>query len=428
MIPSVVRVALAAFVILIPAHTFAQSAAPVAAQPSTQPPASPVSAGWQNGFFIQSANGDFRLQLGTVVQTDGRFSLDDVKPVINTFSVRKARIILSGRVGKYFDYRFMPDLGNGTVNVLDAYFDVRFSPAFRVRLGKDKSPVGHEVLVGDAALVFPERALPSSLLPNRDIGVQVQGDLAGGKVYYAGGVFNGIVDGTSSTTELDTNNGKDLAGRIAIQPFRRNTAPGPLHGLGFQVGGTRGKQTGALPSFRTSIGQSWFSYAAAAGATPAATAGGLRTRITPAVFYYQKIFGVFAEYARSEQVVVRGGEPRTIANAGWDVTGVVNLTGENASAGLVTPKHAFDPPTHQWGALQAVARDAELKVDAAAFDAGVAAASASRKAQQLTLGVNWYPIQYIKYYVNYERTVFDGGAADGRPTENAIFLRMQLAF
>src|SRR5207253_5071630 len=99
----------------------------------------------------------------------------------------------------------MPDFGNGGTTLQDAYFDLRFSPGFRVRTGKDKTPVGYELLMGDAYLFFPERALPSSPVPNRDVGVQVQGDVAAAKLSYAAGVFNGIPDATSSTTDVDTN-------------------------------------------------------------------------------------------------------------------------------------------------------------------------------------------------------------------------------
>ena len=53
----------------------------------------------------------------------------------------------------------------------------------------------------------------------------------------------------------------------------------------------------------------------------------------------------------------------------------------------------------------------ELTVDDAAFTAGLAAASASRDAKSFTIGANWYPAAYIKYYATYERTTFDGGAA-----------------
>src|SRR5207248_360519 len=146
----------------------------------------------------------------------------------------------------------------------------------------DKTPIGYELLIGDANLSFPERALASSLVPNRDIGIQAQGDLADGRVSYSGGVFNGVPDGSSTTTEVDTNNIKDLAGRIVVQPFRSAKTSGALNGLGFQVGGSNGNQSSALPFFRTSVGQTYFSYAAGVSAS------GVRNRVSPSVFYYYK--------------------------------------------------------------------------------------------------------------------------------------------
>src|SRR6266481_2145547 len=110
----------------------------------------PLTAGWQDGFVLQAPNGDYRLVLGMVAQTDGRFSVDDPLPITNTFTIRKIRPTLSGRLAKYFDFKVMPDFGNGTAVVQDAYVDIRFSPKFRVRTGKDKTPVGYELLEGDA--------------------------------------------------------------------------------------------------------------------------------------------------------------------------------------------------------------------------------------------------------------------------------------
>src|SRR5204862_5837561 len=124
------------------------------------------TVGFRDGFYLESADGENRLVLGMVAQTDGRFSLDDPTPVIDTFTIRKLRPTFSGRVAKYFDFKVMPDFGNGTAVVQDAYFDVRFSPRFRVRTGKDKTPIGYELLEGDAQLLFPERSLASSLVPN----------------------------------------------------------------------------------------------------------------------------------------------------------------------------------------------------------------------------------------------------------------------
>lgn len=395
---------------------------PATASATTQPPAAPaVTAGWQDGFFIQSANGDNRIQIGTVIQVDGRFTTDDPAPFTDTFTIRKARPMLQGRVAKYFDFRLTPELGNGAATVLDAYLDTRFSNAFRVRVGKDKTPVGLELLYTDPGLLFPERSLASSLIPNRDVGVQVQGDLAGAKVSYALGVFNGIVDGSNSTTDVDPNDGKDVAGRVFLQPFRNPKTPGSaLNNLAFHLGASSGSQTGALPSFKTSAGQTYFSYAGA-------TADGDRVRVTPGVAYYYKGFGTFAEYARTTQKITKSTARSEITNDGWDVSGTWILTGEAASSGVIRPKVPFDPSAGHWGAVQIVARFSQLRIDQAAFDAGLAAAGASRTARQFTIGADWYPVQFVKYYLAYERTAFDGGSGS-RPDENSIIFRTQLAF
>jgi phosphate-selective porin OprO and OprP len=396
-------------------------AASMSAQtPTSEPSATSPVTGFQDGFFVQSPNGDYRLIFGLVAQTDGRFSLDDPKPIMNTFTIRKVRPTFTGRVAKYFDFKVMPDFGNGTAVVQDAYFDFRFSPAFRIRTGKDKTPVGYELLEGDAYLLFPERALASSLVPNRDIGIQVQGDL-NPKIFYAAGVFNGIPDGTSTTSEVDSKNSKDLAGRVVVQPFRQATTPAhALNGFGFQVGGSHGQQTGALPSFKTSVQQTYFSYATSAAAS------GLRNRFSPAVFYYYKSFGGFGEYMHSTQRVTRADTTRDVTNHAWETTASLLVTGETASYGVIRPKKPFDPSKGQWGALQLLGRFTVLTVDQAAFDAGLAAITASRQARSFTIAANWYPNQSIKVYATFERTTFTGGAA--RQPENVVLYRTQLGF
>jgi phosphate-selective porin OprO and OprP len=380
-----------------------------------------ITTGFQDGFFVQSADGDHRVVLGLVAQTDGRFSLDDPSPITNTFTLRKLRPTLTGRIARYFDFKVMPDFGSGSAVVQDAYLDIRFARALRIRAGKDKTPVGYELLQGDAFLLFPERALASSLVPNRDIGVQVQGDV-GSKLTYAGGVFNGIPDGTSSTTEVDANGGKDLAGRVVVQPFRSAGGPATARsGFGVHLGGSVGEQNGPLPAFRTSITQTYFAYAAGV------LARGTRTRVSPAAFYYYKGLGAFAEYMRSTQDVARGTDTRQVTNDAWELTGSFVVTGEAASDRGVRPRRPFDPAQGQWGALQLLARYTALTVDPDVFAAGFAAAGASRRARSFTIAANWYPAAYIKYYATYERTVFDG--ADGRrPAEHALLFRSQLAF
>ena len=69
----------------------------------TDPDRQPLgTTGWQDGFFIQSANGDYRLNFTLVAQADGRFVVsDDTDAVIDTFTIRKMRPGLNGRIARY---------------------------------------------------------------------------------------------------------------------------------------------------------------------------------------------------------------------------------------------------------------------------------------------------------------------------------------
>jgi phosphate-selective porin OprO and OprP len=402
------------FIVLIPSVAWSQS--------QEKPAGSTITAGWRDGFFIQNDNGDFRLQIGVFAQADGRFALDDTaETVTNTFAIRRLRPYLRGRVAQRFEFFVNPDFAGGTLTVYDAYIDTRFSNAFRVRLGKAKSPVGHERLISASTQLFFERAYPTSVAPNRDLGIQVLGDLDGGVVSYQGGLTNGSQDG--GNTDLDTNDGKDLVGRVLVRPWVKD-ATNPLSGLGFALSGSTGNQSGvtSLPTFRTTtLQQAFFTYVGA-------TADGRRNRVSPFAYYYRKGFGGFAEYIRSSMPVRKGNLREAIDHQAWQIAGSYVLTGENATEAGVRPTNNFDFGKAHWGAFQVAARYHVLSVDEAAITLGFAAAGSSHEAKAWTGGLNWYLNPYIKYVVNFERTVFDDDADGPRKAENGLAFRMQLYF
>jgi phosphate-selective porin OprO/OprP len=414
------------FVLVLSGSAFAQQGA-VEPPPPDVPgvaPSARVVAG-QDGLAIESGNGDYRLQIGLLLQADGRFAAQDENEAVNdTFALRRLRPYLRGRILRRFEFYLNPDFAGGTLVVQDAYFDTIFSPAFRIRAGKGKHPFGMERLHSASNLLFMDRALPTALAPNRDLGVQVLGDVKGGLFSYLAGVMNGVADGGS--TDLDSNDGKDVSARLIVRPFTRQVTS-PLRGLGFAVSGNTGRQTGAqaLPSFRTQIiQQPYFSYATGA------VASGRRVRYSPQLFFFRGPFGGWAEYVHTEVPVTRNGISGDVAHQAWQVAASWVLTGEaatDASAG-VRPRAIFDPETGHWGALQIAARVHQLKVDQAAVDLGFAAAGASRKAQAWTVGVNWYLSGNVKYTLNFERTVFDDNRDGARPAENGIAFRTQLSF
>ena len=399
------------------------AAARTAAAQQTAPPAQPPFTAGEGGFAVQSSNGDFQLRIGVLAHLDGRFALDDEnESLVNTFAVRRLRPYFRGRVARRFEFSVNPDLAGGTLVVQDAYVDTVFTPAFRVRVGKAKTPFGLERLHSAASLLFFERALPTALVPNRDVGVQVLGDLAGGAVSYLAGVMNGVPDGGSA--DVDTADGKDVSARLVVRPFHAQPAASPLRGLGVAMSASSGEQSGAaaLPSLRTaSLQQVFLSYSGA-------TADGRRVRYSPQAFYYHKGFGGFAEYVHTQMPFVKGALRNEIAHDAWQVAGSYVLTGEAASDAGIRPRVNFDVEKGNWGAVQIAARYHALRVDDAARTAGFAAAGASLKADAWTLGANWYLTPNLRYVVNFERTVFDDDPDGPRPAENAFVFRTQISF
>ena len=390
-----------------------------------------ATAGAKDGFSIKSADGRFTLKFRGLVQTDARFFIsDEAVPATTTFFVRRARPILDLTVGKYLDLRLQPDFAQGTTVLFDAYADVKLDPALVVRVGKFKAPVDLERLQSAGDIVFAERALATNLAPNRDIGLQVGGDIAGGLVSWQAGVFNGVPD--LGNGDGDVSDAKDVVGRIFVQPFRT----GALAGLGFGVAGSTGLERGttaapALPSYRTGGQQTWFRYASST-ANPAANvfADGRRSRLAPQGYFYTGPLGLHAEYIQSYQTVNRNTFATVkLKHTAWQTTGSFFLTGEKNSFRSAAPKKPFDPKAGTFGAVEVAARYSELSIDDATFPNYAALATTPGKAKAWAIGLNWYLARAVKLVADYEHTTFTGGSAGGdREAENFVVTRVQYAF
>jgi phosphate-selective porin OprO/OprP len=332
-------------------------------------------------------------------------------------------------VFKIFDFRIMPDFGLGTTVLQEGYVEARFSPALRLRAGKFKPPVGLERLQSARDLVFVERGQPTNLVPNRDVGVQLGGDLAGDRVQYAVGVFNGVPDGGSG--DQDNNDDKDIVGRVFFQPFVAGKSA--ASGLGFGVAASSGDQAGTvaapnLPVFRTGGLTSYFSYRSDATAAGTTIAAGTRQRLAPQAFFYLGHFGLLTEYVASKQEVERGSERAELTTTAWQAAALWVLGG-TASYGGVTPKKPFSGFGSGPGAFELAARYSRLEIDRDAFPVFANPASAARTASAWGFGVNWWASRNFRLMTSYELTKFDGGAAGGdRPDERVLLTRLQVAF
>jgi phosphate-selective porin OprO/OprP len=388
---------------------------------------SPKVTADDKGFSLRLPDNSFVLRIRGLVQGDGRFFLDnEVLQATDTFLVRKLRPTLEGTLFGLIDFRLTPELA-GTPSILDGYVDLHPWDWLRLRVGKMKAPVGLERLQGDADRVFLEQALIANLSSQRDVGIQLWGDIAGGLVHYVAGIFNGAADTTGA--DVDINHAKDFQGRLFFHPFRIEALK-DFGNLGIGVSAATGNRKGAadpatrlttplspfqtgLSPFRTAGQNRFFQYLAPASDTTGAQtvfAHERATRINPQLYYYYESIGLLAEYLWLRQGVQKGNNNITeLTNQSAAVTASYTINGRENYDGT-TPLAGLDRDKGTWGALVVAARWSWLAVDEATFPTYANPVASAQAANAFGAAVTWVPRRTARFAVSYEQTRFDGGA------------------
>jgi phosphate-selective porin OprO/OprP len=395
----------------------------------------PVVSAGKGGFSLASADGQFQLRIRGYVQSDSRsFPGEGAElPASGSFILRRVRPTVEGTLFKLVDFRIMPDFGGGTTVLQDAYVDLKLSTGFKVRAGKFKSPIGLERLVSGAEMPFIERAFPTSIAPNRDVGVMAFGDVLANRLSWAAGVSNGVPDGASADT--DVREGKDVVARLFAHPFR-SKGHERLQNLGFGLAGTFGTEHGlavspGLPTYRTPGQVPFARYRLDAASLANSTlADGDRWRVSPQGYYYTGPFGVLGEYIVSSQQVRRETSTARLETNAWQLGLSYVLTGEDSTYRGVAPRTVFDRSKRTWGAFELTGRVHGLSLDDDAFPTYANPSVSARTARAWGICTNWFLNRALKVTLDYDETHFDGGSPNGgdRKPEHAVLTRFQVAY
>ncbi len=408
------------------------------------------------GVSFTSADGDNSVRLRGSVQSDARFFIDDTSTpkLDNRFDLRQARIWVEGRFWKYNDFKIMPDFGNGTTLLADAYVDVHYWNYAALNVGRQKTPLSLERLQGDSDGTFLERAYPTYLASNRDNGVKLHGSFGapGQKAEYAGpidfknfatyevGVFNGGGDNGGADADKVGEDNKEVAGRLWVHPFQ-NSGIDELDGLGVGIAASYDlpdNNTNQVKNLRTALGQNNIvDYTKVNTGVGSVASNGDHYRIYPQAYWYYGPYGLMGEYVFSSQKLVgldaTSKLPATPEirqdNSAWQIQASYVLTGENNTFQSVKPRTAFDPFKGRWGALQLAGRFSELTIDKSTGQL-LKSSGFIHQASAWAVGFNWFLNNNTRLMADYEETTFGGGAASGanRPDDKTFATRLQLVF
>jgi len=393
--------------------------------------------GYKNGFYLETPDKEFKLKIGGRAYGDFRAYNSD-HPSNDEFYISRARIYLSGTIYKYFDFKVEADFGKGASNLKDGFINLNYFPSAQIKMGQFKAPFSLERMTSSKYFTFIERSLPvDNLTPDRDIGIMVHGAYAPVGLYYGAGVFNG-----ARSNESDADDHKDFVGRLAMTPF---TERGPtfLKGLHLGFSTSYGEQDAAYPGDKDSIWNK--GELKTAGDTEflqlndGVVHDGKRTRFGTELAWVMGPLTLEGEWMRVDLDDMKNfrGDSHDLSMKGYYIQASYFLTGEERNYGVAEGafnrtkiKRVFNPSRGQWGAFQLCIRYDRLEVSDGFFDHGyVNEGKYTDRASGVTLGINWYFNDMVRFMLNYNHVDFNDYVQDADGDwEDAFLARFQLEF
>jgi hypothetical protein len=226
------------------------------------------TAGFDKGFFLQSADGANKLQIGGRIQARFTYKALENAPNSAFFHVPRARVALRGHVfSEDASFKLETDFGGGSPSLKDGYVNYRFIDGLEVRAGQQKRPFSRQQINSSGKLQFPDLAITDKAFgAGRDLGVTVHNNFEKSPNFeYALGVYNGVGDKAAFTggVQVDpmTGEGSVSGGKFSNVPSE--ISPAVVARVGYNTDDSRGYSEGDFEGgpLRLSVGASgWFDF------------------------------------------------------------------------------------------------------------------------------------------------------------------------
>ena len=420
-------------------------------EPGTEPQ---IKVSLRDGVHFKSDDGNFDIIIGGYVGIQYRWMADrpneqppgaaNTRTTPDTWYIRQARPEISGFIFKDFDFRVQMDFPTATSGpganptpvtgtLQDCYAGWRHWSWLSLRVGQFKEPFGQEQTTPDRFLDFDERSEGDRFTPQRDIGAEAYGTLAGGIVTYELGWFNGQGRGV-----VDANKGKEEAGRLRVQPFAPSEEGFLFKYLRLGVAGTlASNEKSPVNVFNSNSAYLNINYLDTVAPPGANILDGQRSRWGGEATWNYGPVGLRGEaWRRVDHANTAVLYHARIPTTAWSAQATWILTGEfKPIEARVLPAKPFDPTTGDWGALELAARVDRVLIGTEIYDTGLATPAGQANAVTgYSAGLNWYLTRNIRISPDFFWEVFNHDIAfpaAGGKLDSHFFggiLRFQLEF
>jgi len=387
------------------------------------------------GFRAISNDGDYAIKIGARVHAeysnhsgDGYLRDIGVNEPENGTSLRRARLESSGIVAREWGWAAEVDFANDEVAVKDFWLRYLGFEGLSITVGNQKQPYSLSIEMSSNDIPYIERSVADFLLaPFVDRAVGLRVDTSGDHWFFAGGVFGEALSrdfddfDDSDDDDLRRTQGWGTSGRFVYAPViadrevlhlgvrasYRNLEDNPV--LRIRDKTTRISDLSIVDTGKISNYDDAFLYG-------------------PEFAYSRGPFAVFGEY--NDVSLGREGDPTADYNS-WYIGSSWWLTGESLASAYRIDSGEFkrvDPASPfsragGTGAWELSARYASIDLTDKAIIGG--------EEEVLTLGVNWYPINNVRFMFDWS-TILDTDKSNAVREEadriSFIQMRAQLTY
>jgi phosphate-selective porin OprO and OprP len=411
---------------------------------------------FKDGFFIETPDNKFKLQMGGTLNFDTRVFESGKSP--SSFDIRRARYDMRGNMtygGIEQVFRLQLEMADSTPAVRNAYWIFKFMPELNLQVGQFKIPAGGaDFLTEEAHVNFVEYSTDTPISPHFDRGFNIISSFMGGKIQSCIGMFTGT--GTDyDNAQGDWDNDKNYALRLMLVPFKdsENVYIKGLHLAGSFEDGLQSNKTvrGEANNRTENFESNWYRWIAS------------RVDLEERRRYGGELHWIIGAFTASYEFNRVEWDNLTVYNSSGKVVNHLDdtyhsdvhqiwlsyfLTGEQKSIEDVffnwrqpKPKKNFSIKDGTWGAWEVIAKYALHDTSEDLFDGGAnAILDGVNKGYSVTGGVRWTwnPRTRIMLDVNYlksdegkgitvNRNDQGAGVREYKDTETGLLMRLILS-